>query len=44
MGLPNIKKCSDQFEIHSEMSVGTRLHSEVLLSQAAPLPKPEVPL
>jgi CBS domain-containing protein/anti-sigma regulatory factor (Ser/Thr protein kinase) len=44
MGLPNIKKCSDQFEIHSEMSVGTRLHSEVLLSQAAPPPKPEVPL
>src|ERR1039458_1389387 len=44
MGLPNIKKCSDQFEIHSEMSVGTRLHSEVLLSQAAPPPKPEEPL
>ena len=44
MGLPNIKKCSDQFEIHSEMSVGTRLHCEVLLSQAAPPPKPEEPL
>src|SRR5208283_5419833 len=44
MGLPNIKKCSDQFEIHSEMSVGTRLHSEVLLNQAAPLPKPEEPI
>jgi CBS domain-containing protein/anti-sigma regulatory factor (Ser/Thr protein kinase) len=44
MGLTNIKKCSDQFEIHSEMSVGTRLHCEVLLSQAAPLPKPEAPL
>jgi CBS domain-containing protein/anti-sigma regulatory factor (Ser/Thr protein kinase) len=44
MGLPNIKKCSDQFEIHSEMSVGTRLHSEVLLSQAAPPSKPEEPL
>jgi CBS domain-containing protein/anti-sigma regulatory factor (Ser/Thr protein kinase) len=43
MGLPNIKKCSDKFEIHSEMSVGTRLHSEVLLSQAAPPPKPEEP-
>jgi CBS domain-containing protein/anti-sigma regulatory factor (Ser/Thr protein kinase) len=43
MGLPNIKKCSDQFEIHSEMSVGTRLHSEVLLSQAAPLPDLEEP-
>ena len=44
MGLPNIKKCSDKFEIHSEMSVGTRLHSEVLLSQAASPPKPEEPL
>ena len=43
MGLPNIKKCSDKFEIHSEMSVGTRLHSEVLLNQAAPPPKPEEP-
>lgn len=43
MGLPNIKKCSDQFEIHSEMSVGTRLHSEVLLSQMAPPPKPGEP-
>ena len=43
MGLPNIKKCSDQFEIHSEMSVGTRLHCEVLLSQAAPPPKSEEP-
>jgi CBS domain-containing protein/anti-sigma regulatory factor (Ser/Thr protein kinase) len=43
MGLPNIKKCSDKFEIHSEMSVGTRLHSEVLLSQAAPPPKPGEP-
>jgi hypothetical protein len=26
------------------MSVGTRLHSEVLLSQAASPPKPEEPL
>ncbi|MGD0413307.1 MAG: CBS domain-containing protein [Verrucomicrobiota bacterium] len=43
MGLPNIKKCSDQFEIHSEMSVGTRLHSEVLLNQTAPLPDLEEP-
>jgi CBS domain-containing protein/anti-sigma regulatory factor (Ser/Thr protein kinase) len=43
MGLPNIKKCSDQFEIHSEMSVGTRLHCEVLLNQAAPLPDLEEP-
>ena len=44
MGLPNIKKCSDKFEIHSEMSIGTRLHCEVLLSQAAPPPKPEEPI
>ena len=44
MGLTNIKKCSDQFEIQSEMSVGTRLHCEVLLSQVAPLPRPEAPL
>ncbi len=43
MGLPNIKKCSDQFEIHSEMSVGTRLHCEVLLNPAAPLPDLEEP-
>jgi anti-sigma regulatory factor (Ser/Thr protein kinase) len=33
MGLPNVKKCSDKFEIHSQMSVGTHLHSEVLLSK-----------
>ena len=43
MGLPNIKKCSDKFEIHSEMSIGTRLHSEVLLNQAALLPDLEEP-
>ena len=43
MGLPNIKKCSDKFEIHSELSGGTRLCSEVLLSPAAP-PQPETPL
>lgn len=34
MGLPNIKKCSDRFEIHSELGGGTRLHSEVLLQKA----------
>jgi CBS domain-containing protein/anti-sigma regulatory factor (Ser/Thr protein kinase) len=38
MGLPNIKKCSDKFEIHSEMGAGTRLYSEVLLHKAAPPP------
>jgi serine/threonine-protein kinase RsbT len=44
MGLPNIKKCSDKFEIHSEMSAGTHLHCEVLLPPAAPPPTPEMPL
>jgi anti-sigma regulatory factor (Ser/Thr protein kinase)/CBS domain-containing protein len=39
MGLPNIRKCSDKFEIHSEMGAGTRLYSEVLLHQPAPPPK-----
>jgi len=39
MGLPNVKKCSDKFEIHSEINVGTRLHSEVLLSKAGWPPK-----
>ena len=36
MGLPNIKKCSDRFEIHSEMGPGTQLHSEILLQKAGP--------
>jgi CBS domain-containing protein len=44
MGLPNIKKCSDKFEIHSEMSAGTRLRCEVLLPPAVPPPKLETPL
>ena len=35
MGLPNIKKCSDRFEIRSEMGSGTRLHCEVFLRKAA---------
>ncbi|HUJ09422.1 MAG TPA: CBS domain-containing protein [Verrucomicrobiae bacterium] len=35
MGLPNIKKCSDRFEIHSELGPGTQLHSEILLRKAA---------
>jgi CBS domain-containing protein len=34
MGLPNIKKCSDRFEIHSELGPGTQLHSEILLKKA----------
>jgi CBS domain-containing protein/anti-sigma regulatory factor (Ser/Thr protein kinase) len=33
MGLPNIKRCSDRFEMKSEAH-GTRLHSEVLLKKA----------
>jgi CBS-domain-containing membrane protein/anti-sigma regulatory factor (Ser/Thr protein kinase) len=44
MGLPNIRKCSDQFEIHSELSVGTRLHCEVRLSPAATPPAPDTRL
>jgi len=29
MGLPNIKKCSDRFEITTEMGKGTKLHIEI---------------
>lgn len=43
MGLPNIRKCSDKFEIHSEMGAGTRLCSEVLLHKAARPPQEERP-
>jgi CBS domain-containing protein/anti-sigma regulatory factor (Ser/Thr protein kinase) len=38
MGLPNMKKCSDIFEIHSEMGAGTRLRSEIVLRKAAASP------
>jgi CBS domain-containing protein len=34
MGLPNMKRCADQFAIHSELGSGTRLHAEVLLQKA----------
>jgi CBS domain-containing protein/anti-sigma regulatory factor (Ser/Thr protein kinase) len=34
MGLPNIKRCSDKFDIHSEMGKGTRLQSEIFLRKA----------
>jgi CBS domain-containing protein len=44
MGLPNIKRCSDKFEIHSEMSGSTRLRCEVLLPPAAALSNPEMTL
>jgi anti-sigma regulatory factor (Ser/Thr protein kinase) len=43
MGLPNIRKCSDQFEIKSEMGAGTRLYSEVLLHKTAQPPREERP-
>ena len=41
MGLPNIRKCSDKFEIHSEMGAGTRLYSEVLLHKTVQPPQEE---
>jgi len=34
MGLPNIKKCSDKFEIRSEMGRGTEITSEIHLCKA----------
>jgi CBS domain-containing protein/anti-sigma regulatory factor (Ser/Thr protein kinase) len=43
MGLPNIRKCSDKFEIKSEMGAGTRLYSEVLLHKAVPPPQEQRP-
>jgi CBS domain-containing protein/anti-sigma regulatory factor (Ser/Thr protein kinase) len=43
MGLPNIRKCSDKFEIKSEMGAGTRLYSEVLLHKAVPPPQEACP-
>ena len=41
MGLPNIKKCCDKFELRSEMGAGTRLRSEILLRKAAAAPGPK---
>ena len=35
LGLPNIRKCSDSFEIHSEPGEGTRLRSTITLRKAA---------
>ncbi|MCU0785457.1 MAG: hypothetical protein MUF81_15690, partial [Verrucomicrobia bacterium] len=45
MGLPNMKKCSDKFEIHSRMGSGTRVYSEIVLRKAAapPLQKENTP-
>ena len=34
MGLPNIKKCADVFNIQSGLGSGTRLHAEVVLRKA----------
>lgn len=38
MGLPNMKKCSDKFELRSQPGSGTRVHAEVLLRKADPHP------
>jgi len=34
MGLPNMKKCADRFEIRSELGIGTHLHAEIDLKKA----------
>lgn len=34
MGLPNIKRCADEFVIHSELGRGTRLQAAVFLHKA----------
>lgn len=34
MGLPNMKKCSDRFEVRSELGIGTHLHAEIDLKKA----------
>jgi len=34
MGLPNMKRCADVFEINTEMGRGTHIHAEVLLKKA----------
>jgi anti-sigma regulatory factor (Ser/Thr protein kinase) len=35
MGLPNIKKCSDKFDIQSTVGIGTRLMIEILIDGAS---------
>jgi CBS domain-containing protein/anti-sigma regulatory factor (Ser/Thr protein kinase) len=35
MGLPNMKRCSDKFEITSDAETGTRVHCEIFLRKAA---------
>jgi anti-sigma regulatory factor (Ser/Thr protein kinase)/CBS domain-containing protein len=44
MGLPNMKRCSDRFDITSAMGTGTRLVSEIAIGKpvgAPPAPAPE---
>jgi CBS domain-containing protein/anti-sigma regulatory factor (Ser/Thr protein kinase) len=45
MGLPNMKKCSDKFELSSKMGAGTRVYSEIALRKTAapPLRKENTP-
>jgi CBS domain-containing protein/anti-sigma regulatory factor (Ser/Thr protein kinase) len=35
MGLPNMKKCADRFEVRTELGIGTHLHAEIDLKKAA---------
>jgi CBS domain-containing protein len=35
MGIPNMKRCSDVFEIKSLLGAGTRVHAEIQLKKAA---------
>jgi CBS domain-containing protein len=34
MGLPNMKRCSDQFDVVSNLGTGTRVHAEIVLKRA----------
>jgi len=34
MGLPNIKKCADRFEVRTELGIGTHLHAEIQMKKA----------
>jgi len=43
MGLPNIKKCCDKFELDSELGTGTRLYSEIGLRRGVVTPPPPEP-
>jgi len=39
MGLPNMKKCSDQFEVRSSLGSGTRLRSVIHLAKSVTPPE-----